>query len=110
MFADFDQTENRLLLADLGILPFYDSLKAAQEAFNLISDQKAEELTEYKNDSEAATEILPELFPALINLVAIIQLYSHLDPPKYGVIYNHMVTYMTETNAVARQRRSRKEE
>ena len=109
LFADFDQTENRLLLADLGILPFYDSLKAAQEAFNLISEQKAEELTEYKNESEAATEILPELFPALTSLVAIIQLYYHLDPPKYGVIYNQMVTYITETNTVARQRKSRRE-
>lgn len=62
----------------------------------------------YKNDSEAATEILHELFPALTSLVAIIQLYYHLDPPKYGVIYNQMVTYITETNTVARQRKSRR--
>ena len=109
LFADFDQTENRLVLADLGIIPYYESLKTAQEAFSLVSEQKADEKTDHDNTSEAATDILSELFPALTSLVAIIQLYFHLDPPKYGLIYNQMITYITETNAIARGRKTRKE-
>ena len=109
LFADFDQTENRLLLADLDIIPYYDSLKSTQEAFNIVNQQKADEKTIYENTSEAATGILTELFPALTSLVAIIQLYYHLDPPKYGAIYNQMVTYIAETNTVARGRKTRKE-
>lgn len=107
LFADFDLTENRLMLADLQILPFYESLQAEQRAFNLVSEQKAAETTIQTNDTEAATAILTELFPELTSLLAIIQLYYHLDPPKYGMIYNQLIYYITETNTVARARKTR---
>ncbi len=109
LFADFDLTENRLILTDLNIVPFYESLETAQKDFNLVSEQKAAELTDHTNNTEAATDILEKLFPELTRLVAMISLYYHLDPPKYGLIYNQMVTYITETNTVARQRKSRRE-
>ena len=109
LFADFDLTENRLILTDLNIVPFYESLETAQKDFNSVSDQKASELTDHNTTSEAATDVLEKLFPELTSLVAIVQLYYHLDPPKYGMIYNQMVTYITETNTVARQRKSRRE-
>ena len=109
LFADFDLTENRLMLTDLNIIPFYESLIVEEKAFNLVSEQKASEVTDHSNNSEAATDILNELFPELTSLVAMISLYYHLDPPKYGLIYNQMVTYITETNTVARQRKSRRE-
>ncbi len=109
LFADFDQTENRLILTDLNIIPFYEALRVAQNDFNVISEQKAEEQTDHDTNSEAATAIIQVLFPELTSLVAMISLYYHLDPPKYGLIYNQMVTYITETNTVARQRKSRRE-
>ena len=109
LFADFDLTENRLILTDLNIVPFYESLESAQKEFYLVSYQKAEELTDHSTNSEAASGIIQELFPELTSLVAMISLYYHLDPPKYGLIYNQMVTYITETNTVARQRKSRRE-
>ena len=109
LFVDFDLTENRLILTDLNIVPFYESLETAQKDFNLASDQKASEVTDRTTNTEAANDVLELLFPELTSLVAIIQLYYHLDPPKYGMIYNQMVTYITETNTVARQRKSRRE-
>ena len=39
LFADFNLTENRLILTDLNIVPFYESLETAQKDFNSVSDQ-----------------------------------------------------------------------
>lgn len=110
LFNELDQEKNQQLLSEIGILPFYNSLKAAENAFTSVSNQKSEEKTVLTNDSEAATELLQEMFPALTNLVALLQLYSQLEPAIYGEIYNLVVTYITETNTAARARNTRKKD
>ncbi|HBL77592.1 MAG: hypothetical protein A2W90_03235 [Bacteroidetes bacterium GWF2_42_66] len=108
LFDEFNLPENQQRLTDLGILAFYQSLKTAQESFDLISKQKSDEKTTLDNESEAVSSVVQEMFPALINLVAWLQLYSQLNPETYGEIYNQIVTYVTEINTVARARRTRK--
>lgn len=87
----------------------YESLKIAQADFDQVSQRKSEEINAKANDTEAATQILEEMYPALTNLVAIIQLYDQLEPDKYGTIFNQMVSYITEVNATARARQTRKQ-
>lgn len=109
LLSEFDRPENQQLLTDLGILAFYNSLKESENAFVSLSQQKSDEKTVQTNESEAATDILPEIFPALTNLVSMLQLYSELEPASYGEIYNQVVTYITEVNTIARARKTRKQ-
>jgi len=115
LFAEFDLPVNQKLLADLNIAIYYESLIAAQKEFDVVSGQKLQEKAAYANETEAATQILEELFPALINLVAMIQLNCQLEPVKYGTICNQMVTYVTDlsaitdVSAIARSRQTRKQ-
>jgi hypothetical protein len=109
LFNEFDLAVNQKLLTGLNIGMFYESLKAAQIAFDAVSQQRSEEINVKTNESEAATQILEEMFPALISLVAMIQLYYQLEPAKYGTIYNQLNTYITEVNTTARARKTRKQ-
>lgn len=109
LFVEFDKPENQQLLADLGILPYYVSLKEAQAAFETVSSQKSEEQTLQNSDSEAATMVMVEMMPAFTSLVAMLQLYADLEPAIYGDAYNRVVTCITETNTVARSRKTRKQ-
>jgi hypothetical protein len=109
LFNDFDLATNHELLTDLQLISYYDSLKTAQKEFERVNEQKSHEKTVYTNESEAALQILEELFPVLTSLVALIQLNNEFEPAKYGSIYHQVVTYITETNQVARARKTRKE-
>lgn len=109
LFVEFDKPENQQLLADLGILPYYVSLKEAQAAFESVSSQKSEEQTLQNSDSEAATMVMVEMIPAFTSLVAMLQLYADLEPAIFGDAYNRVVTCITETNTVARARKTRKQ-
>jgi hypothetical protein len=109
LFVEFDKPENQQLLADLGILQYYQSLKDAQAAFESLSTQKSEEKTLQNNDSEAATMVVVEMIPAFTSLVAMLQLYAELEPDTYGEVYGLVVTLITETNTVARARKTRKQ-
>ena len=109
LFSDFDLPANKALLKDLGILPFYESLKAAHFAFDGICNQKSDQKTEQIVDSEAATAILTELIPAMTNLLALIELNNQFEPEKYSEAYNQLVTYINEINTTARARKTRKQ-
>jgi hypothetical protein len=109
LFVEFDKPENQQLLTDLGILQYYQSLKEAQAAFDSLSSQRSAEKTLQSNDSEAATLIIVEMIPAFTSLVAMLQLYAELDPDIYGEIYALVVTRISETNTVARARKTRKQ-
>jgi hypothetical protein len=109
LFSEFDLAVNHTLLADLGLVVFYDSLKAAQAAFETMSKQKSDEKAVKTNDSEPATDIMAELAPALTDLLALIQINNQLDPTTYGAIYNQLVTFITEVNTAARARKTRKQ-
>jgi len=106
---EFNQPENQQLLNQLGIIQFYESLKTAEENFGSINKQKTEEKTEQSTHSEAATEIQNEIVPVLTNLVAMLQLYSQLDMNTYKTICDQVITSITEINAVARARKTRKQ-
>lgn len=109
LFTELDKPENQQLLTDLGLLIYYKSLKDAEIAFNSISVQKSDEKTTISDESEAATIVLQELLPALTSLVAMLQLYSELEPDPWENVYKKVVTYITETNTVARARKTRKQ-
>ena len=109
LFQEFDLPENQQLLTDLSLVPYYQSLKTAQDEFDLVSSQKTDELTLKETDSEAATQVLDEMNPALNNLVAMLQLYSELEPDVYSDMFNRVLTCINETNAVARARKTRKQ-
>jgi len=109
LFVEFDKPENQQLLTDLGILPYYNSLKEAQGGFDEVSSLKSAEKTLQSNDSEAATMVIVELIPAFTGLVAMLQLYAELEPEVYSEIYGLVVTRITETNTVARARKTRKQ-
>jgi len=109
LFSDFDLPANNALLKDLGILPFYESLKAAHFAFDALCNQKSDHKTVQIVDSEAATAILTELIPAMINLLAMIELNNQFEPEKYSEAYNQLVTYINEINTTARARKTRKQ-
>jgi len=109
LFNVFDLPANQKILTDLNLLSFYDSLKTAQKEFERVSELKSQEKTVYTNESEAATQILQELFPVLTSLVALIQLNNEFEPAKYGAIYHQVVTFISDTNQVARARKTRKE-
>lgn len=109
LFVEFDKPENQQLLTELSIIHFYNSLKEAQAAFETVSSQKAEEQTLQNSDSEAATIVMVEMIPAFTSLVAMLQLYADLEPAIYGDIFNRVATCITETNTVARARKTRKE-
>jgi hypothetical protein len=109
LFADFDLADRTQLLADIGALPFYKSLKNAQAAFDTASSQKSDEKTVLTSETEAATSIMAEMIPALTSLVSLVQLYTQTDAETYGESFNQIVTCITETNATARARKTRKE-
>jgi len=109
LFSDFDLPANNALLNELGILPFYESLKTAHLAFDTLCNQKSDHKTEQIVDSEAATAILTELIPAMTNLLAMIELNNQFDPETYSEAYNQLVTYINEINATARARKTRKQ-
>ena len=109
LFSDFDLPANNALLADLGVLPYYESLKTAQAAFDTVSKQKSDQKTDQTSDSEAATYILTELTPAMTNVMAMIELNNQLEPETYGEIYSQLVTYINEINSAARARKTRKQ-
>lgn len=109
LFVEFDKPENQQLLNDLGIVSYYNSLKGAQYEFENTSTQKSEEKTTQNNETEAATAIVSEMTPALTSLVALMQVYADLEPAIYGEAYGKIVTVITETNAIARARKTRKQ-
>lgn len=109
LFADFDQDSKTQLLTDLEVLPFYESLKTAQAAFVVASTQKSDEKTLRTAETEAATDILNEIFPALTSQVAMIQLYSQEEPEIYSDSYNQILTSIIEINTTARARQTRKQ-
>jgi hypothetical protein len=109
LFADCDLPDRQQLFADLGIQVFYNSLKDAQKEFDTVSKQKSDEVTLQDNESEAATQILNEIFPPLTSLVAMVQLYSQMEPETYSESYNQIVTCTTEINTVARARKTRRQ-
>ncbi len=106
---EFDLPANQALLADLHLIPMYESLKAAQTTYDEVSQKRSEEINKRINETESATQIQEEIIPALISLSNIIQLYYHLDPAKYGHMYNQMITFIMEVNSNARARQSRKQ-
>ena len=107
LFNELDQPENQTHLSSLSILYLHESLKEAHQIFDEISRQRSEEINVHNNESEAATDILHELLPALINLVSLIQLYYHLEPGKYETLFNQMISFITEVNTLARARQTR---
>ena len=109
LFSELDLPANQTLLADLGLVVFYNSLKAAQLAFETKSKQKSEEKAVKTTDSEPATDIMVELAPALTDLLALIQINNQLDPTTSGTIYNQLVTFINEVNTAARARKTRKQ-
>ena len=109
LFSEFDLPANNALLADLGVLPYYESLKTAQTIFDTVSKQKLDQKADQTNDSEAATAILTELTPAMTDLMAMIELNSRLDGDIYSETFNQLVTYINEINATARARKTRKQ-
>lgn len=109
LFVEFDKPENQQLLADLGILQYYQSLKNAQTIFDSLSTQRSEEKTLQNNGSEAATMVIVEMIPALTSLVGMLQLYAELEGGIYTDMFNRVVTCINETNTVARARKTRKQ-
>lgn len=109
LFSEFDLPVNNALLSDLGILPYYESLKTAHAAFDTVSKQKSDQITAQTSNSEAATYVLSELTPAMTNVMAMIELNSKLDKDTYGESFNQLVTYINEINAAARARKTRKQ-
>jgi len=109
LIYEFDLPASQALLTDLQIIPLYESLKAAQTAYDEVSQQRSEEISKKINETESITQIQEEIIPALINLTSIIQLYYHLDPAKYGVMYNQMITFIMEVNSNAQSRQTGKQ-
>jgi len=107
LFSDFDLPGNQKLLADLNIKPLYESLKGAHEAFETVSCQVLEEINSCASESEAATRILEEMFPALSSLVSMIQLYYQFEPNRYATIYHHLLSCINEVNETARSHQHR---
>jgi len=108
LLKEFGQPGNQQLLSELGVIVFYESLKAAEEKFVSVSEQKSDEKTSQTNESEAASAIARELLPELTKLVSMLQLYSQFDPGNYATAYNQVITYITEINAIARARKTRR--
>jgi hypothetical protein len=106
---EFDLPANQVLLTDLHIIPLYQSLKGAQTTYDEVSQQRSEEINKRVNESESTTQIEEEIISALISLTTMIQFYYHLDPAKYGLMYNQMITFIVEVNSNARSLQSRKQ-
>ena len=109
LISEFDLSANQILINELNLLPFYESLKTAHEIFDSVSKQKSDEKTTLAADSEPATAILEELIKAMEDLLAMIQLNYQIDKETYGEIYNQLVTYINEINTTARARKTRKQ-
>jgi len=109
LIVEFDTKENQQYLNDLGLSPYYISLKNAHKAFEEGSALKSEEKTLASGDSEAATMVLEEMIPAFTGLVSMLQLYAELEPAIYGEAFNKVATLIAETNTIARARKTRKQ-
>lgn len=109
LISEFDLPANQVLLKELNLLPFYESLKTAHQIFDSVSKQKSDEKAIEAADSEPATAILEELITAMEDLLAMIQLNYQIDKETYGEIYNQLVTYINEINTTARARKTRKQ-
>ena len=109
LISEFDLPANQILVNELNLLPFYESLKTAHEIFDSVSKQKSDEKTTLAADSKPATAILEELIAAMEDLLAMIQLNNQIDKETYGEIYNQLVTYINEINTTARARKTRKQ-
>lgn len=106
LIRELDLEPNLQFFIDLNILHFYDPIKSAMKEFEWANRQATEIEHRIKSNAEMGTADLEVLCQPLISLVAIIQLYYQLDPPKYGVIYNQMINYIDEVNALAMKRQS----
>jgi len=109
LIAEFDLPANQVLLKELNLLPFYESLKAAHQIFDSVSKQKSDEKAIVAADSEPAIAILEELIRAMEDLLAMIQLNNQMDKATYCEAYNQLVTYINEINTTARARKTRKQ-
>ena len=109
LISEFDMPANQILVNELNLLPYYESLKTAHEIFDSVSKQKSDEKTTLAADSEPATAILEELIASMEDLLAMIQLNNQIDKETYGEIYNQLVTYINEINTSARARKTRKQ-
>ncbi len=109
LFKAYDKQAAQQDLTDLGLLPYYESLKTANKAFEEASEQRIDEQTTRATENEAASDVVEEMIPAMTNLTAYMQLYSELEPGTYGDIYNQMVTVITNINTTARARKTRSE-
>ncbi len=108
LISEFDLPANQVLLRELNLLPFYESLKTAHQIFDSVSKQKSDEKAILAADSEPATAILEELISAMTDILAMIQLNNQIDKATYSEIYNQLVTYINEINTTARARKTRK--
>jgi hypothetical protein len=108
MFADFDKPENQEKLVTLNIIQFYDALKTAEAEFIAISSLKTEEKSATKQDQEAAGDVAPEVISDLTKLVALLQVYAEVETTIYGTAYQNIATFIAETTATARARKTRK--
>jgi hypothetical protein len=109
LFGEFDKPENQGYLNNLGIIAYYNSLKDAQTFFDNVSSKKSDEKTLQSGDTEPATLILEEMLPSFTGFVSLLQLYAELEPDIYSDIFNKVITYITETNTVARARKTRRQ-
>lgn len=109
LFDEFDKAERQTQLTDLGILPYYDALKAAQAAFAEADQQKLEEKTDKTAAHEPVSVIMNDMVPALTNLVGYMELNAQFEAATYAEAFNEMVTVINEVNATARARQTNNE-
>ena len=109
LIAEFDLPANQILLNELNLSPYYESLKTAHAIFDSKSKQKSDEKTILAIDSEPTTAILEELITAMEDLLAMVRLNNQIDKVTYGEIYSQLVTYINEINTSARARKTRKQ-
>jgi hypothetical protein len=108
LFTELDKPDYQALIADLGLQQNYKILKDSQAAFENASEQKNTEKVVRTNESEAASDIVKELMPALIKLVSLVQLYSETEPETYKAPFDQIVAFVSDINSTARGIQTRK--
>ncbi len=109
VFGELDKTKNQAAMTELGLLPYYESLKTAQTEFDSLHKQSDALKAEASKNKRPASTIKKEYTPELEKLLSLYQLYAELDAENYAESYAQLVEYIKEVNATARARQTRKE-
>ena len=107
LFKELDKPENQEAISLLNLKVVYDELKASQEEFLDIYEDRLSE--DAKKDYPTLREASSKAIPHLNKLIDAISILEEVEPGEHDGLVNRMNAITTEFTSIARARKSRSE-